>query len=537
MGNEESRPRHRNQEELDKDHEAGLAALKSARERNFGLRVHAADESNAFLPPEIIGCIFSHLSHHFLADVAARVCVLWRNCVTMALVKQVIGVYENGYESNIEYSFRKFQKENLVRACARGDVEEISWFLNEFQVDIRDCGSRVGFNPKPEEEPFSILCRGGHSDAAMMLTDKYDLCYDDVLGALGGCAINGHLDLVQWLVHFFGFEFRDIESSFAEICKNGHLDVAKWCADYYRCTTDDITDYENVILKAAGEGGHLEVVKWIIETFDIDINDIVGHDGQSGIIDPICYHGHLHVLQWIAQKFPINATKTSSFKYYYASACYCTDKSFESQKKRIEMLEWVVSHFDLKRDVMSLGGPLSNACQSGGLLVAQWLADTWKLTDDDGKKDLWNFPTVCQKGELEVAKWLVSRFNLSATEARYSNDSATRDASRYAHVQVVQWLILTFNIPKEDYLKESFSWALNSSCVELIAWVVSHYNMTADDLGKSIGSAFNPTHKNLNYPAAQWLVSHFNLTPDDFKDVYDYKTKIKPLTFAMKQSK
>jgi hypothetical protein len=87
-------------------------------------------------------------------------------------------------------------------------------------------------------------------------------------------------------------------------------------------------------------------------------------------------------------------------------------------------------------------GALRDACRSGHLSTAAWLADRFALTADDARaEDNFAPEHACEGGHLLTAMWLTERFALTADDARAGDSRALQWAVNRNHPAVAQFLL------------------------------------------------------------------------------------------------
>jgi len=121
----------------------------------------------------------------------------------------------------------------------------------------------------------------------------------------------------------------------------------------------------------------------------------------------------------------------------------------------------------------------------------------WQDVNNEFTRD--RFQTICKTGNLHSAQWLTQTFGLTQEDARSDNNYALQWSCINGHLEVAQWLTKTFNLTQED-VKSDDNLTLRLSCqnghLEVARWLVQHFDLIQEDARQMIIMFFDALAKN-----------------------------------------
>ena len=95
---------------------------------------------------------------------------------------------------------------------------------------------------------------------------------------------------------------------------------------------------------------------------------------------------------------------------------------------------------------------------------------------------------AAENGHLDVLKWLVSTFNLNSEDVRSDDNRALQLAAEYGHLDVLKWLVSTFNLNSDDVRSRNnyaLQWAASEGHLDVVKYLCG---ITGDPVSRWIDS-------------------------------------------------
>lgn len=170
----------------------------------------------------------------------------------------------------------------------------------------------------------------------------------------------------------------------------------------------------------------------------------------------LCRRGELKTIKWISS---IIECENTIYDYHETACC------FAIYKGHVDILKWLHSIYNFKRDNELIPDCIKYAAEYGYMAIFKWLHSTFKLTREEIIiRNNKAFRFAAQYGHLNVCKWLHSTFGLTKKDALSFNNYAFLWAIHNGHLNVCKWLYETYNLKEEDIElcgKEDFIWVSN----------------------------------------------------------------------------
>jgi hypothetical protein len=157
------------------------------------------------------------------------------------------------------------------------------------------------------------------------------------------------------------------------------------------------------------------------------------------------------------------------------------------------------------------------ACCSNHLHVAQWLADEFDFDATDiAFNNYAMFETVCRKGYLAMAKWIAEYFRI---DQNVDMTDIFIIICRYGQLSTAQWIVEYF-APTDQYImthlvasSAALQWACFNGYLEVVKWLIDHYNYTADNIRADDDIILKLTFQAKQTAVIEWLIERFDTPP------------------------
>lgn len=424
-----------------------------------------------------------------------------------------------------EDTVRNNMQEYLEVCCSSGNIIVLRWFCTQFKILTED------FNPS-HNMSIALSCSNGYVEVVRYLFQNFFLGIEDVRAhnsySIRFACMNGYIDVVRYLCERFELDVADIMGSdnrtLVNVCENGKFEILEYLCGRFDFTVEDVRRHDNLALKKSCENGHFRIVELLCTHFPLELEDI--KTGMYYSIRMSCENGHLDVVRWLTLKYLF--TK-EDFKVWgrrsFITSC---------ERGHIEMLQWLYTTYYNKQEYnFDFKDGFISSCRAGQLEIAKWICKTFSLkvkTVTFGYKKPVVFEALresCDSGNLLVADWLFTRFELN-NENVYE---LLRRACVQNQVKVVEWLFLKFDINESEYTN-LFSECCRNGSFECAKWISKHFHFTIDDIRRDSNRALREACIHGRPVIVEWLCRTFPLTIEDVghktcvKAVYNSRTNV-----------
>lgn len=394
----------------------------------------------------------------------------------------------------------------LKIACMYGQVEVAQWLYSHLHL------APAASVPAFVNDAFHVACR--HLPMAQWWHDTFAMATADVQHnvdhVMQQACYHGGLSTVQWLVRTFDLKAsrRSLWLYLSNTCATRHVDLADWLVHVWG--SPDMIHPKNTVgaLQAACHHGQLSMVKWWCRTFTLTVDmmnysllRITCRGGRADImrwllqqVDPLCLpaqlrfqcvaeacrSGNLPMAQWLDKTFQLCdvADRLILYHAYEAIDGACFLQHFDAA-------QWLVdTYIDVDAMQSHHVRGLQTVCESNNLAAVQWYHRMFTCITDHARIRC-GFPLrrACAEGRLAMAQWLTDTFDLTQHHAHY--EYPLYDACSNGHFHVVQWLVHAFALTRAEICVDhctAFQHACKSGHLHLAQWLQQKFALTIDDV-------------------------------------------------------
>lgn len=234
--------------------------------------------------------------------------------------------------------------------------------------------------------------------------------------------------------------------------------------------------------KRACQRGNLVTARWFCRAYDITANDVKDRDPVQMSNGPdvlllASAKGHLAMTKWLVEEF------------------FAGEQEYLGHSMR-----WA----------------LVQACASGQLIMAMWLADKLKFNRDDPQLPVHCLVNdACARGHLRVVQWLHRTYAPTLDEIVEPQLGALWTAIGGGHAAMVRWMCEAFNVQQEDVLLDGRCSLLAEACQQgqllIVAWLCVYFQLTKHEVWNGYGAQFCAACPAGRRRVARWLQAEFGL--------------------------
>jgi hypothetical protein len=463
---------------------------------------------------------------------------------------------------------RKCEWKAFRSACASGNLALVQWLVERFVITAADMRAHQNYTSLS-------VCRSGNVELLTWLIARfgeaavYGRMHRDRM--MTAACVYGRLPLARWLAARFCVVQRAawLKWALRQACGAGHAQIVQWLVRHFRLGPPDaaVYLYDNGALTLSCAAGHRDLLQWLVAHFRIeqlryhtefdpafnrlwqgyhDLPSILQAPDAADQLErtPIafyyaCQSGSLDLAQWLAQRFGVRRRVGLPLQRWVDAILRGVCNA-----GHLPMARWLVDHFqhgphaadgyawndeqDENEYVWNVAA-LQDACGNGHLEVAQWFVAHFQIqTLTLGSvRQLGPFIAACGGGRLAVAKWLAERFRLRRNDGR----DALHDACRFSCIEVVQWLVASFQFTVADIRVEYHDGGLEVlfsdvwCCGDLASarWLVRDFKLTLDDVAKPFSgdSYLRAACIGGHLPLIQLLVTHYQVPREAFGSAFE----------------
>jgi antitoxin component HigA of HigAB toxin-antitoxin module len=167
----------------------------------------------------------------------------------------------------------------------------------------------------------------------------------------------------------------------------------------------------------------------------------------------------------------------------------------------------------------------SNISNKNRLEMIKFLVGIYRLTIDDLRTDD-NIILLssCEYGHLEIVKYLINTFDLKVEDTKGIDDhDALQISCATGHLEIIKFLVDTFKLTAKD-IKSYNNSALRLSCthghLEVVKYLVDTFKLTAEDARSNSNFALHWAYRNNHLEVVKYLIDTFKLTTEIIKSIY-----------------
>jgi hypothetical protein len=396
----------------------------------------------------------------------------------------------------------------LDSAAANPDSSVLQWLVVEHQISLGDFR-------RMDMRPMTVAAWCGHSATVAWLLDRlYRL-------ESPAADIHGATTLFAALCHHANN--RDLLKSL--IATHGQASVGALAN-------------RSEAIRAACAGGN---VLWLIETLEIPEHAVFAEDCLY--LRNLCKEGRLDDLKELCERYGIHLFRARAL---FAQAA-CTGGLAAAQ--------WLAARYEIKpadvRPAPDHIRPLGDAVLRGHIAMADWLRDTFGLTDPadldmgrslrhciarrDAAAVAWlatrfNIGPIVranmnpgvhtnllqqaiQGGDITLVQLLVDKAAITVEDLRAHGGHLIQVAAFEAHYDLVLWLTATFGLCAVDFGEFLLYRFSVRGALALLKWAVNRFGYTAADAAKQqcVWAAIKGGYTS----SAAWLAERFDVAASD----------------------
>lgn len=281
---------------------------------------------------------------------------------------------------------------------------------------------------------------------------------------------------------------------FLQACANGHHDAVRFLVDRHAWTD---TDVARQALRLACSNGHLDLARWLADAFDLT--------SHEALVSP--------------------------------EEALFLPRGVELEQAALSLLQWQVTHFHLTRATVpaaTLRGTLCNAAEGGQSDVVRWAIQHFDLSSAEiivPEEHRSILACAAFGGRLELLQWLEARFAWATNEHLVrveDNGTPLSRACGKGQLEVVQWLVETYQLTKEDlFVGDALALACTTGELATVQWLATRFLLTADDFRHRDCLALRgvvlrwqcckPLKRAPFDRMMEWLVQTYGLSEDDME--------------------
>jgi len=155
------------------------------------------------------------------------------------------------------------EKEPLYYAIAGGNLDIVSWLVDDLKLDLKSIGNTEYYN----DNALAQACIHGQQHIVEWMYNKHRTFFDacKTAGIYWACR-KGHFTLFKWLLSLEPFDVSakiyDDRYLIASACHSGNLRMVKWLLQ--QPGVDILVDKGEALLQAC-RGKHFEMVEWMLK--------------------------------------------------------------------------------------------------------------------------------------------------------------------------------------------------------------------------------------------------------------------------------
>jgi hypothetical protein len=364
-----------------------------------------------------------------------------------------------------------------------GRLEVVQWMAGHCAKTLADLRNE-------DMHSIEVACLSGRADVARWLIDRFEPTKEDLF--------NNY--------HFLDEEFGGV---FATCCSNErNRDLLEHLIGRYDdINFMDLVRNHAIALRAAAQGGNLE---WLLDRLDAPAFILCARD-------PVRALGCLRDTEALSR---VVAAVPLEPEHGVALLCIACGRG------DLESAQMLVRHFAFDAETIrriNHGFPMYEACASGHVAVATWLADVVGLDLIDDILPQNSLCTICARGHRAMLEWLVERYRSDVHATIHSQDFRIVFAAVGAgHTAIFHRLLELGTINKVMFrmcipTQLTIHPLPTAAKLESVQAALAFAEVTATDLRRWDWIVLSHACSSGHQALAKWIVDHFGATPADIR--------------------
>ncbi|KAH3723077.1 hypothetical protein Pelo_18219 [Pelomyxa schiedti] len=403
------------------------------------------------------------------------------------------------------------------------------------------------------------VCKEGHLDVAKWIITRFGVkeweLGKPIIAALKG----GHLGVAQWLAWRFDMRLasRVLSYGYQFAGQSRNLEVMKWCDDVFALTEED-ADYKGLLSGESTAEEQIEGCKWFSNKFpewklDTESTQVYHQKTlrwliESGLVMPDtnfclwCAYNSIcdaNLIEWLIDSFNVPLPE-------------CFYDVFQNQKDSVEVVKVMIQRANT---VSVIDNSIMNALSVGNFAVADWLEDTYHLTQTGGVKSLTLSCATHYTEGPEALKWFLDRVPHVELIEQHEVTESILECLKLDNIRGALYLLETFHLPhdtntatmwkevlgclprsdlasaqkmaalgqfSQSEVAESLQAELECSSSKVVKWLIESFNLTRDQVTQNNNQILYVLIIASRASCAEWIITKFHVT---FHEVMDMVKK------------
>ncbi|CAC5391356.1 unnamed protein product [Mytilus coruscus] len=337
---------------------------------------------------------------------------------------------------------------------------------------------------------MNVVCRIGHSPAALWLLENKPSYPFDIGSVLNKAAYHGDLKFVEYLLLKYNGDDFNYRTAMIKACRNSNentLDLCKWLWENNdRCLFDMKASLNN-----ASRCDNTEVVEWILTEVDKGLLD------TEAAFLLACEHGEYDTVELLLDASSINMLDIQS-----AMIIAC-----RNENNNLSITELLYKSAD--QSTINLNAVFSAACKNYRIDIVQWIIETCdqNITVTETKDGNKHFIKSLDKNRVDMDQAVTCILDMDAHEQK-------EDHVNEIKIQLLR-LILNKLDPSIIHIYKLLTEACKNDWIEVFQWILG----SVDHACLNIGEIINVACQNGAFNIIKWSLETIDMQLVDADNV------------------